>query len=256
MIQPANYDDDIEKLKECDLDDRSDRRAHGLEARSVQEGRRRISARTRFSRPTRRGCRSPSCPKVLPDELKARFCGVHFFNPPRYMHLVELIPTDDHAAGNPRPARNVPDQRRRQGRRAREGHAELHRATASACSSMSRDDREAEKFGLRFDEVDDLTGARLGRAKSATFRTADVVGLDTMAHVIKTMQDNLPDDPFFALYETPAVLAGLVKKGALGQKTGAGFYKKDGKEIKRAGPEDGRRTSTAAARRTNSSAAS
>ena len=50
---------------------------------------------------------------------------------------------------------------------------------------------EAAKFGLRFDEVDDLTGSRLGRAKSATFRTADVVGLDTMAHVIKTMQDNL-----------------------------------------------------------------
>jgi 3-hydroxyacyl-CoA dehydrogenase len=91
---------------------------------------------------------------------------------------------------------------------------------------------EAAKFGLRFDEVDDLTGARLGRAKSATFRTADVVGLDTMAHVIKTMQDNLPDDPFFPVYETPAVLAALVAKGALGQKTGGGFYKKEGKTIK------------------------
>jgi 3-hydroxyacyl-CoA dehydrogenase len=91
---------------------------------------------------------------------------------------------------------------------------------------------EAAKFGLSFDEVDDLTGSRLGRAKSATFRTADVVGLDTMAHVIKTMQDNLADDPFFPVYETPAVLAELVKKGALGQKTGAGFYKKEGKAIK------------------------
>ncbi|WP_244146820.1 3-hydroxyacyl-CoA dehydrogenase family protein, partial [Paraburkholderia sp. BCC1876] len=91
---------------------------------------------------------------------------------------------------------------------------------------------QAAKFGLRFDEVDDLTGVRLGRAKSATFRTADVVGLDTMAHVIKTMQDNLADDPYFPVYETPPVLAELVKQGALGQKTGAGFYKKEGKAIK------------------------
>jgi 3-hydroxyacyl-CoA dehydrogenase len=83
------------------------------------------------------------------------------------------------------------------------------------------------------DVVDDLTGAKLGRAKSGTFRTADVVGLDTMGHVIKTMQDYLPNDPFAAVYKTPAVLAGLVEKGALGQKTGAGFYKKVGKDIQR-----------------------
>jgi 3-hydroxyacyl-CoA dehydrogenase len=98
---------------------------------------------------------------------------------------------------------------------------------------------EAAKFGLRFDEVDDLTGSRLGRAKSATFRTADVVGLDTMAHVIKTMQDTLKDDPFFPVYETPPVLAELVKKGALGQKTGGGFYKKEGKAIKVLDPKTG-----------------
>jgi 3-hydroxyacyl-CoA dehydrogenase len=92
---------------------------------------------------------------------------------------------------------------------------------------------EAAKFGLTVDVVDDLTGAKLGRAKSGTFRTADVVGLDTMGHVIKTMQDNLADDPFFALYKTPDVLATLVAKGALGQKAGAGFYKKVGKDIQR-----------------------
>jgi 3-hydroxyacyl-CoA dehydrogenase len=92
---------------------------------------------------------------------------------------------------------------------------------------------EAEKFGLSVDVVDDLTGAKLGRAKSGTFRTADVVGLDTMGHVIKTMQDTLQDDPFFSLYKTPDVLAKLIEKGALGQKTGGGFYKKVGKDIQR-----------------------
>ncbi|MEO5770451.1 MAG: enoyl-CoA hydratase-related protein, partial [Burkholderiaceae bacterium] len=96
--------------------------------------------------------------------------------------------------------------------------------------------KEAENFGLSVDVVDDLTGKKMGRASSGTFRTADVVGLDTMAHVIKTLQDNLADDPFFASYATPPVLEGLIKAGALGQKTGAGFYKKVGKDILRLDP--------------------
>ena len=95
---------------------------------------------------------------------------------------------------------------------------------------------EAEKFGLSYDLVDDLTGAKLGRAKSGTFRTADVVGLDTLGHVIRTMQDTLPDDPFHSVYATPPVLATLIAGGSLGQKTGAGFYKKSGKNILRYDP--------------------
>ena len=76
-----------------------------------------------------------------------------------------------------------------------------------------------------------LTGPAIGRAKSATYRTCDVVGLDTMAHVVKTMQDTLPDDPWHPVYRTPPVLAALVAKGALGQKTKAGFFRKVGKDI-------------------------
>lgn len=91
--------------------------------------------------------------------------------------------------------------------------------------------REAEHFGLSVDLVDELIGARLGRAKSGTFRTADVVALDTIAHVIRTMQDNLSDDPFFPVYQTPAVLETLIAEGRLGQKSGAGFYKKMNKTI-------------------------
>ncbi|MEO8836805.1 MAG: enoyl-CoA hydratase-related protein, partial [Caldimonas sp.] len=94
-----------------------------------------------------------------------------------------------------------------------------------------------------YDVVDDLTGKKLGRASSGTFRTADVVGLDTMAHVIKTLQDNLgpeqANDPFFASYATPPVLQKLLDAGALGQKTGAGFYKKVGKDILRYDPASG-----------------
>ena len=86
-------------------------------------------------------------------------------------------------------------------------------------------------FKLGFDEVDALTGPAIGRAKSATYRTADVVGLDTMAHVIKTMADTLPDDPWAAYYKAPDWLAALVAKGALGQKTKAGIFTKKGKDI-------------------------
>jgi 3-hydroxyacyl-CoA dehydrogenase len=87
------------------------------------------------------------------------------------------------------------------------------------------------QFKLGFDTVDALTGPAIGRPKSATYRTADVVGLDTMAHVIKTMADTLPDDPWHAHFKSPAWLSALIEKGALGQKTGAGVYRKAGKDI-------------------------
>ncbi|HSY29949.1 MAG TPA: 3-hydroxyacyl-CoA dehydrogenase NAD-binding domain-containing protein, partial [Burkholderiaceae bacterium] len=165
-------------------------------------------------------------------ELKARFCGVHFFNPPRYMHLVELIPT-----GSTKP--EILDQL--EGFLATTLGKGVVRAKDTpnfianrvGIFGMLATIHEAEKFGLSCDVVDDLTGAKLGRAKSGTFRTADVVGLDTMGHVVKTMQDNLQNDPFFPIYKTPDVLAKLVAAGALGQKTGAGFYKKVGKDILR-----------------------
>jgi 3-hydroxyacyl-CoA dehydrogenase len=86
--------------------------------------------------------------------------------------------------------------------------------------------------------VDDLTGKKLGRASSGTFRTADVVGLDTMAHVIKTLQDTLTleRDPFYASYATPEVLKTLLAMGHLGQKAKAGFFKKQGRDILRFDP--------------------
>src|SRR3546814_13658054 len=84
---------------------------------------------------------------------------------------------------------------------------------------------------LGFDEVDALPGPLAGRPKSATYRTSDVVGLDTMAHVIKTMADTLPDDPWHKYFKSPKWLAALVEKGALGQKTGAGIFRKVGKDI-------------------------
>jgi len=97
----------------------------------------------------------------------------------------------------------------------------------------------AERLGLAFDTVDALTGPAIGRPKSATFRLADVVGLDTMANVIRTMDDKLGDDPWHAWFQAPKWLEKLIEGGALGQKAGAGVFRKEGKEIKVFDPESG-----------------
>ncbi|MFZ6814091.1 3-hydroxyacyl-CoA dehydrogenase NAD-binding domain-containing protein [Undibacterium sp. Rencai35W] len=231
LIEVANYEDNLELLKGCDLiieaiAERMDWK-HDLYKKVSPY----IAPNAIFASNTS-GLSITALSEGFEAELKARFCGVHFFNPPRYMHLVELIPT---VATRP----EIIDQL--------EGFltTSLGKGVVRAKDTpnfianrvgifgMLATIYEAEKFGLSVDVVDDLTGKKLGRASSGTFRTADVVGLDTMGHVIKTMQDNLSDDPFFAVYKTPEVLAKLVAAGALGSKTGAGFYKKVGKDIQR-----------------------
>ena len=126
-IEAANYDGDLEQLSGVRPGDRGDRRAHGLEARPVPQGR----AAHRAERDLRvqhvGAVDHQPVRRLLDAALRPRFCGVHFFNPPRYMHLVELIPTAGHRRRGARSARNLPDEHARQGRRARQGHAQLHR---------------------------------------------------------------------------------------------------------------------------------
>ncbi|CDZ78370.1 putative 3-hydroxyacyl-CoA dehydrogenase [Legionella massiliensis] len=167
---------------------------------------------------------------VLPESLHKNFCGVHFFNPPRYMHLAELIPakttapqlvdyletwlTSSLGKGVIR-AKDTPN----------------FIANRVGVFSLLAIIHHAEAMGLGLDEVDALTGPLVGRPKSATFRTMDVVGLDTMQHVVHTMEEQLKDDPWHALYTLPQWLLNLIKEGHLGQKSGQGIYRKNGKVI-------------------------
>jgi 3-hydroxyacyl-CoA dehydrogenase len=231
LIEVANYEDDLALLAGCDLiieaiAERMDWK-HDLYKKVAAH----IAPNAIFASNTS-GLSITALSEGFDAELKARFCGVHFFNPPRYMHLVELIPT---VSTKP----EILDQLESflastLGKGVvRAIDTPNFIANRVGIFGMLATIHEAEKFGLSVDVVDDLTGAKLGRAKSGTFRTADVVGLDTMGHVIKTMQDNLKDDPFYSSYTTPPLLAKLIEQGALGQKAGAGFYKKVGKDIQR-----------------------
>ncbi len=231
LIAVANYDDDLETLRSCDLvieaiAERLDWK-HDLYA-SVAPF---IAPQAIFASNTS-GLSITSLTEGMPAALKRRFCGVHFFNPPRYMHLVELIGTADTRPDILDRLETFLTTTLGKGVvRAKDTPNFI--ANRVGIFSMLATMVEADKYGLSFDVVDDLTGAKMGRAKSGTFRTADVVGLDTMGHVVKTMQDHLQDDPFAAVYATPPALASLVEKGTLGQKTGAGFYKKVGRDILR-----------------------
>ncbi len=166
----------------------------------------------------------------LPAALRPRFCGIHFFNPPRYMRLVEIIATRETSTATMDALETWLTSRLGKGV-IRALDTPNFVANRVGVFSMLAVMHHTEAFGLGFDTVDALTGPQIGRPKSATYRTADVVGLDTLAHVVKTMQDTLPDDPWHAHFATPAWLAALIAQGALGQKTKCGIFRKQGKEI-------------------------
>ena len=166
----------------------------------------------------------------LPESIRDRFCGIHFFNPPRYMALVELI-----ATGRTDPAMLDALEAwltTRLGKsvvRARDTPNFV--ANRVGVLSIMAVLHHTARLGLGFDEVDALTGPLIGRPKSATFRTADVVGLDTLAHVVSNLQATLAGDPWHACFRNPDWLTALIARGALGQKTRGGIYRKDGKTI-------------------------
>ena len=237
LIQAANYEEHLDLLQGCDLvieaiAERMDWKldlytkiAPALNPAAIVASNTSGLSITRLS-------------EALPEAIRPRFCGIHFFNPPRYMSLVELIPT-------PATQPEILDQLETFVTTAvgksvvRAKDTPNFVANRVGIAGMLATIAEAQRFGLSYDVVDDLTGKKMGRASSGTFRTADVVGLDTMAHVIKTLQDNLKDDPFYPSYATPPVLARLIEQGALGQKTGAGYFKKVGKDILRLDPDKG-----------------
>lgn len=165
----------------------------------------------------------------LSAKFKKNFIGTHFFNPPRYLHLMELIPSAD----------TKPEllQKLTEFMTLRIGKGVvLCKDTPNFIGNrvgvfaMMAPIQAMQKYSLSVAEVDFLTGPLIGRPKSATFRTADVVGLDTLMHVLSTLITKLNDAAEKSAFQTPEVIQKLVASKSLGDKTGSGFYKKSKKD--------------------------
>jgi 3-hydroxyacyl-CoA dehydrogenase len=228
-IDAANYDQHLDLLTGCDLVIEAISERMDWKQALYEKVAPHLAPHAIFASNTS-GLSINTLAQSCPAGMRGRFCGIHFFNPPRYMHLVELIAQDatDDGVLDALEAFLVTTLGKGVVRAKDTPNFVANRV---GVFSMLATMHHTQGYGLGFDVVDALTGPLVGRAKSATYRTADVVGLDTMAHVIKTMRDTLPDDPWHRYYEAPAWLAALIEKGALGQKTKAGVFRKMGKEI-------------------------
>jgi 3-hydroxyacyl-CoA dehydrogenase len=159
------------------------------------------------------------------DDFKAHFCGTHFFNPPRYLRLLEVIPT-------PFTQPAIVDFLMHYGDKFLGKTTVLCKDTPAFIAnrvgvySIMALLHLVDKLDLTVEEVDKFTGPALGRPKSATFRTSDVVGLDTMIKVAKGLYDNCPDDKAHKLFELPSYVIKMEENKWLGDKTNQGFYKK------------------------------
>lgn len=159
------------------------------------------------------------------DDFKKHFCGTHFFNPPRYLRLLEIIPTKDTEP-------SVVDFLMHYGDLYLGKTTVLAKDTPAFIANrigvfgIMAIFNSMEKLGLSIDEVDALTGPIIGRPKSATFRTADVVGIDTLIKVAKGVAENCPDDEAKNVFNIPSWLEKIVENNWLGDKTGQGFFKK------------------------------
>jgi 3-hydroxyacyl-CoA dehydrogenase len=162
---------------------------------------------------------------ALPAELRPRFLVTHFFNPPRYMRLVEVVSAKD---TDPAIAAGMAELiRRRLGKGIVIGKDTPNFvANRIGVFAMANAIHHMQQLGLTVEEVDAVAGPATARPKSACFRTADLVGLDTLAHVANNSYELLPQDEQRQMFKLPTFIAEMVKQGLLGNKTKQGFYKK------------------------------
>jgi len=224
-VTTGNLEDDLDKLKDCDwiievvVENLDIKRALFEKVKGVWNGQSIISSNTS-------GIPIKDMAEAMSDEMKKNFLGTHFFNPVRFMHLLELIPTEhtdpdivsdlaefctDKLGKGIVYAKDTPN----------------FIANRIGVAGMIRSIKLMLEMGLNIKEVDKVMGPPMGRPKSAMFRTADLVGLDTLAHVAHNtskMVDKKEAETYFTL---PDFIEKMVEKQMLGNKTGGGFYKKD-----------------------------
>jgi 3-hydroxyacyl-CoA dehydrogenase len=223
-IETGNFDDDLQRLGECDwiievIVERLDIKQQLFERiEAVRKLGTLITSNTS-------GIPIAQLSEGRSEDFQAHFCGTHFFNPPRYLPLLEIIP-------GPKTKPEVLDFFTHYGERILGKQAVLCKDTPAFIANrvgvfaIQALFHTVQDMGLSVEAVDKLTGPAMGRPKSATFRTCDVVGLDTLVHVARGVADNCPNDERREAFEIPSYVQHLVDNDRLGSKSGAGFYKK------------------------------
>ncbi len=224
LVKVGNFDDDLSKLKDCDLI--IEAVVENLEIKrdlfSRVEAHRKpgaIVGSNTSGIPIRQLAEGRS------DDFRAHFLGVHFFNPPRYLHLVEIIRTEWTKPEVSCFLYGFLDQRLGKGVVSAKDQPNFIANRIGTYGSMVTIKTMLED-GYSIEEIDKITGQAVGRPKSATFRTLDLVGLDVGAHVIKNLYEALPEDNERDIFIAPEFLTQMVGRGILGNKTKGGFYKR------------------------------
>lgn len=229
LIQAADYYYDLEAILNCDLIIEAITENYSLKATLYSKIVPFVSSTAILTTNTS-GLSLQLLSQILPADLRTRFCGMHFFNPPRYMPLVELIPclgTNLHildvlesflVSTLGKGVIRCKDTRNFIANRI---------GIFSMVSSM----HYTNKLNLRLDLVDALTGPAIGRSTSATYRTADLVGLDTLSQVILGTAKDLKHDPWQHCYVVPYWMTKLIERGYFGKKSGIGIYADQGKQV-------------------------
>lgn len=229
LIEPGNFEDDLSKINDCDwiievVVERLDIKQSVFS--QIDEYRKPgsiISSNTS-------GISIEAMAEGRSEDFRKHFLGTHFFNPPRYLKLLEIIPTE---ATSPEVVKAMKEF----------GEDVLGKGVVIAKDTpnfignrigtygLLVTVREMMERGYSVGEVDSVTGPLIGRPKSATFRTLDVVGLDTFAHVAKNVYDNVDNEEEKSVFEVPEFMKKMLDNGWLGSKSGQGFFLKKGKEI-------------------------
>ena len=224
LIEVGNLDDDLPRLREADWIIEAVREDMAIKRTVFASIAEHIADHAVLSSNTS-GLSLTEMAETLPDSLRPRFLGTHFFNPPRYMRLLELIPTPYTDPAVVERVATFANLRLGKGVVAAKDTPNFI-ANRIGCHALFAALRTMRDSGLSIEEVDLLTGPALARPKTGTFRLSDLVGLDTLLLVARNVHEVVADDESREVFVAPDFLVRMVEKGLLGRKTGAGFYKK------------------------------
>ncbi len=228
-IIPGNFEDDLERLKGVDIIIEAVVESLPVKQSLMERIASYVHDHTIITTNTS-GIPIHKIGEQMPDSLKHRFLGTHFFNPPRYMRLLEVIPTQWTAPEVVQTVREFGEQRLGKGVVIAKDTPNFI-ANRIGIFAFLLTFRLMEKWGLSAEDVDALTGKLIGHPKTATYRTADMVGLDIIAHVADNVYRMATDDPLREIFALPDKLREIVDKGWLGAKSGQGFYRKTSEGI-------------------------